>query len=76
MVFRHRFEFMKALKSTSISISRDRAFLTIQGAMRFICTSMSSTLFSADHSLRALSMRDAFMDKMDRDVSHGKGIQA
>ena len=55
------------------SVSRNNAVL-IQNTMNYICTFMNSTLFSADHVLRAmfirtLVQRDAFIDKIDKDVS-------
>ena len=42
------------------TMSRNDALLLIQDSMNYVCTSMNSTLYSADH---------AFISKMDKDVS-------
>ena len=48
--------------------------LLIQDTMNYVYTSMNSTLYSAGHVLRAMSIntlvhRDHFIDKMDKDMS-------
>ena len=62
----------KGLKDKTLP--RNGALLLIQDTVNFVCISMNSVLYSADHALRAMSIhtlaqRDAFISKMDKDVS-------
>ena len=55
------------------TLPRNDALLPIQGTLNFVCTSMNSVLYLADHTLRAMSIhtlaqRDAFISKMDKHV--------
>ena len=55
------------------SLSKEEVLANLQEAMNFICTSMNSTHFSADHSLRSLifntlAQRDTIIHKFDKDL--------
>ena len=56
------------------SLSKDEVLTSLQESMNLICTSMNSTHFSADHSMKALvfntlAQRDVFLHKFDKDLS-------